>query len=314
MNSRLVIGLLVFGLITASATITNAQLTSGDVAIVGFRSDISPLAKAFAFVALTTIDAGTEISFTDNGWRNTTVFRIGEGVVTYTVPAGGLAAGTVVYMPGVDGGFNLSSSGDQIFAFEGSIDGGGVLTGTLLYGYHDNGTAWEADATSSNTSALPAALSGANVAMALEMDNYSYTGPTTGTAAELLAAINNPANWTGNNSTQPVFPTSFTVNAVSASLPMPERTALLDAVPNPFNPQTTIAFSLPKEQKVSLRVFDVAGRLVNVLMNDEIAVRGRNEVDWRGRDMNGQIVPAGVYFYHLEAGDYVETKRMTLIK
>jgi len=314
-NSRLLVALLACGLITASATSVSAQLATGDVAIIGFWSDSFPSAKAFAFVALTTIDEGTEISFTDNGWRSTGVFRTGEGIVTYTVPSGGLAAGMVVVEAGVSGAFNLSSSGDQIFAFEGSIDGSGVLTGTLLYGYHDNGTAWEADATSSNTSALPAALSGANVAMASELDNNAYTGTTSGTAAALLTAINDPANWTGNNNTQPAFPSSFTVTAPSGvGLPTPRKTALMDAVPNPFNPQTTIAFALPSEATVSLRVYDVGGRLINTLLNDERVPAGRNEVVWRGRDADGRVVPAGVYLYRLTAGPFSETKRMVLVK
>ena len=92
------------------------------------------------------------------------------------------------------------------------------------------------------------------------------------------------------------------------------RTTLHDSRPNPFNPQTTIAFDLPGEMSVSLRVFDVAGRLVTVLLENQIAQPGRNEVIWRGRDMGRRLAPAGVYFYRLKAGSYVETKRMTLLK
>jgi len=94
----------------------------------------------------------------------------------------------------------------------------------------------------------------------------------------------------------------------------PEKHLLNDCVPNPFNPRTTIAFDLPRELAVSLRIYDVSGRLVDVLMDDQIAQQGRNEVVWRGRDMTGRILPSGTYFYHLEAGDHVETKRMTLLK
>ena len=65
---------------------------------------------------------------------------------------------------------------------------------------------------------------------------------------------------------------------------------------------------------VSLRVYDVSGRLVDVLVDGEIAQPGRNEVVWRGRDELGRQLPAGTYFYRLEAGGYVETKMMTLLK
>ena len=84
--------------------------------------------------------------------------------------------------------------------------------------------------------------------------------------------------------------------------------------PNPFNPQTTIAFNLPKEMPVSLRVYDVSGRLVDVLLDDRLAQQGRNEVVWRGRDLAGRLLPSGTYFYRLEAGSFGETKRMTLLK
>jgi len=83
--------------------------------------------------------------------------------------------------------------------------------------------------------------------------------------------------------------------------------------PNPFNPGTTIAFELPRDMRVSLRVYDVSGRLVDVLIDDQIVRQGSNAVDWRGRDLTGRLVPAGVYYYRLEAGDLVETKSMMLL-
>jgi hypothetical protein len=92
------------------------------------------------------------------------------------------------------------------------------------------------------------------------------------------------------------------------------RTALLQNAPNPFNPQTTIAFELPNEQAVNLRVFDVSGHLVDVIIDNEIVAQGRNKVVWRGRDMEGCAAPAGVYFYRLEADSFSETKRMVLVK
>lgn len=95
---------------------------------------------------------------------------------------------------------------------------------------------------------------------------------------------------------------------------VPARIALLDAFPNPFNPITTVAFDLPSEQTVSLRIYDMGGRLVDTLLNDELASAGRNETVWRGRDTDGRIVPAGVYFYRLSTGGFSETKRMTLVK
>jgi len=90
--------------------------------------------------------------------------------------------------------------------------------------------------------------------------------------------------------------------------------ALGDAYPNPFNPQTTIAFEIPRQELVALRVFDMAGRLVKELITAEPHTPGRHEVVWNGRDDSGRQVASGTYFYRLEAGQYSETKRMVLIK
>jgi hypothetical protein len=106
-----------------------------------------------------------------------------------------------------------------------------------------------------------------------------------------------------------------TWDAVSA-VPDPAVTAyaLLPNHPNPFNPQTTIAFDLPERRTVRLTVFDVTGRVVDVLIDDAMAEQGRNEVVWRGRDLAGRVVSAGIYFYRLEAGDFSQTNKMTLLK
>lgn len=89
---------------------------------------------------------------------------------------------------------------------------------------------------------------------------------------------------------------------------MPNRSPrLLDNRPNPFNPRTTIAFDLPKQESVSLRIFDVSGRLVRVLVDGDVTPGGRHESRWNGRDDDGRRVASGTYFYRLEAGEYSET-------
>lgn len=312
-NPRRAFTLLVWGLIAIPATCVRAQFVAGDVAIVGFWADSTPSAKAFAFVALKDIETGTVISFTDNGWLAVGGFRVGEGVVTCTAPAGGIAAGSVVVMAGESGLFNLSTSGDQIIAFEGSIDVSGALTGTLIHGCQDNGMGWDADATSANTSALPAALAAANLAMASELDNCAYTGPTNGPAAALLSAIGDPANWTGSDTFQPAFPTSFTVNVTGVSVPGPDPIALLEAFPNPFNPRTTIRFDLAESGPVCLAVYDVRGMKVRTLVETGLSA-GRHSAAWGGQDEAGRAVSAGIYFAWLETGGDVETVRMVLCR
>ncbi len=93
-----------------------------------------------------------------------------------------------------------------------------------------------------------------------------------------------------------------------------QRSCLKQNVPNPFNPQTTIAFDLPHKGAVSVQVLDVAGRIVKKLIEGEVYSNGRHEVVWNGRDDAGRQVASGTYFYRLEAGSYSETKRMVLVK
>ena len=90
--------------------------------------------------------------------------------------------------------------------------------------------------------------------------------------------------------------------------------ALQGAVPNPFNPQTTIAFELPRQETVRLQVFDVAGHLVRTLVGGEVLGQGRHERIWQGRDDSGRALSSGTYFYRLEAGREFETRRMVLVK
>jgi hypothetical protein len=94
---------------------------------------------------------------------------------------------------------------------------------------------------------------------------------------------------------------------------VPERFALHNAVPNPFNPQTTLSFSLPEASHVQLAVYDVSGRLITTLL-DEDRGAGVHEVVWDGRDDLQQHLSSGVYFYRIQAGSFVETKRMVLLK
>ncbi len=83
--------------------------------------------------------------------------------------------------------------------------------------------------------------------------------------------------------------------------------------PNPFNPSTTIAFQLPQAGPVALKVFNIAGQLVKTLIDEEKGI-GEHTVIWNGTNEVGADVPSGIYFYRLQAGEFSETKRMTLLK
>ena len=115
----------------------------------------------------------------------------------------------------------------------------------------------------------------------------------------------------------------------TVKLPTPEAGILLDVeqideqvpveftleqnYPNPFNPNTVIRYSIVSPSLVSLKIFDILGREVKTLVNKE-QVNGVYEVNWNGDDELGNKVSTGVYFYRIDAGDFVETKKMMLLK
>jgi hypothetical protein len=84
--------------------------------------------------------------------------------------------------------------------------------------------------------------------------------------------------------------------------------------PNPFNPRTTIRFTLGEPAAVTLGVYDVSGRLVNELVAGETRSAGAHEVAWDGRDDAGRAVASGVYLCRLEAGGLIQVRRMVLIR
>lgn len=93
----------------------------------------------------------------------------------------------------------------------------------------------------------------------------------------------------------------------------PAAVTLAQNHPNPFNPQTTIAFTLPRAEHVVLAVFGLDGRLVRTLV-DEPRAAGPHAVVWTGRDQAGRLVAAGTYVYALRAGDLRLVRKMTLVK
>ncbi|MFC2083876.1 T9SS type A sorting domain-containing protein [Bacteroidota bacterium] len=78
--------------------------------------------------------------------------------------------------------------------------------------------------------------------------------------------------------------------------------------PNPFNPSTKIRYSIPQQSFIQLRIYDVVGREITTLINKE-QPQGFYEVDFNGSDLS-----SGIYFYQLRAGDFINTKKMILVK
>jgi hypothetical protein len=98
------------------------------------------------------------------------------------------------------------------------------------------------------------------------------------------------------------------VTSVEEDNQLPVEFSLEQNYPNPFNPSTKIKYSVPQSSKVVIKVFDVLGSEVATLVNEEKAV-GSYEVEFIANN-----VTSGIYFYKLQAGSFVETKKMIILK
>jgi hypothetical protein len=93
----------------------------------------------------------------------------------------------------------------------------------------------------------------------------------------------------------------------------PYRFELSQNYPNPFNPATTIEYDLPRGCRVTIEVYNLLGQKVRTLIDrDESA--GSHSITWDGTVANGRPAATSVYLYRFQAGDYVETKKMLLLK
>ncbi|MBU0984529.1 MAG: T9SS type A sorting domain-containing protein [candidate division Zixibacteria bacterium] len=106
---------------------------------------------------------------------------------------------------------------------------------------------------------------------------------------------------------------AVTVALSGVGLGLPTSYSLEQNYPNPFNPSTIIAYSLPQAGAVSLEVFNVLGQRVVTLV-DEHQAAGYYEQTWDGRNAGGQSVSSGVYFYRVTSENFVDTKKMMLLK
>ena len=89
--------------------------------------------------------------------------------------------------------------------------------------------------------------------------------------------------------------------------------SLLPAYPNPFNPVTTLRYDLPSDALVTLSIYDMLGKEITQLVNTTQQA-GFKSVQWDATDSNGRAVSAGVYLYQIQAGEFVQTKKMVLLK
>ncbi|MEW6050225.1 MAG: Ig-like domain-containing protein [Candidatus Zixiibacteriota bacterium] len=94
---------------------------------------------------------------------------------------------------------------------------------------------------------------------------------------------------------------------------IPDEFQLAQNYPNPFNPETAIEYAVASRSPVRIEVFNVLGQCVRVLL-DEVKAAGNYQMTWDGTDQIGNLVSTGMYLYRIQAGDFVQTKKMLLLK
>jgi hypothetical protein len=113
------------------------------------------------------------------------------------------------------------------------------------------------------------------------------------------------------------WPTGFGFKTTTATdiekEEIPTEFNLNQNYPNPFNPVTQIYYTLPQLTDVHLKIYDILGREVKILVNGE-QTAGAYILEWNGTDNFGTLVPSGMYIYRIVAGEFVQTKKMMFLK
>jgi hypothetical protein len=301
----------------ASWTQVNAGLTSRNVISFGLSGE-----NLFAGTR-----AGGVFISTNNGtsWNQTALS--GHYVHSIAVLDTTLFAGTegngVFRLTNTDSGWtvidsNLTStyvsalalSNTNIFA---GTYGGGVFIST------DNGANWTAVNNGlTNKSVMSLAVSGENLfagtlggGVFISTDdgsNWTQSGLATNYVYALAIDDTNIFAGTDGNGVWKRPLSEMIADVKPTSHDLPTQYALNQNYPNPFNPNTTINYHLPTQSNVTLKVYDVLGREVATLVN------GVEEPGYKLVTLDASRLSSGVYYYRLQAGNYVETKKLVLLK
>ena len=121
----------------------------------------------------------------------------------------------------------------------------------------------------------------------------------------------NQQGTTGRRFTQIYKPDS--TSSVNENEFIPNTNKLYQNYPNPFNPSTTIRFSLIESEKVAIKLYNILGKEIKLLLDDNLPA-GEHTVQWDGKDDEENNLPGGVYFIQMTAGYYRQTIKSVLLK
>jgi hypothetical protein len=125
-----------------------------------------------------------------------------------------------------------------------------------------------------------------------------------------------PAGSSGTNKALKLLigSTDYLSNEISDLSLIPADFELSQNFPNPFNPVTSIRYGLPRTAKVQLKIYDLLGREVITLIDNKSEEAGFHLVNWNGQDKHGRAVASGLYIYRLAADEFVQTRKMVLVR
>jgi minor extracellular serine protease Vpr len=232
--------------------------------------------------------------------------------VRFTPASGGLVSGlqfsltTPTYRPAV----GVGPLKCEIYSNNGGFPG--ALLGTTV----TDPIAWLNAGSINHVNMVPA-----NVAVTAGVDYHVVLSVTNAADTVIFRAdtstsgtrssIYNGSAWsatTNNLRIRPIVTTGAGATGVETVEGTPETYALDQNYPNPFNPSTTIGFSIPAQKHVTVKIFNLLGQLVSTLVDEEM-MAGKYKVEW-----NTKGLASGTYFYRLEAGSFMESRKMVLLK
>ena len=304
---------------------TYGQWALGDIAFTGYQGDNggNPTGEEdeFTFVLLRDVAIGEQISFTENGWLAAGGFRTGENTCTleFTAPLtcgtqisiarlpfvaiedkNGMSAGTLT-----GNGLSFATSGDQIFAYNPANTPSATSETGFIAAIQMNG-GWDADASSSTTSAQPAIFASTpftSIAISPEVDNavYNCTDLEDDDVSILRAAIHDPANWNTNGTTPYDQPACGAMSCMTLSTELFDLAGSdFSIYPNPSNGSFTIRNKSVVIQNITIT--DVNGRTLEVFEMNAVS---------SSTDLSLNL-KTGIYFVTLTSADATSTKKLII--
>ena len=122
-----------------------------------------------------------------------------------------------------------------------------------------------------------------------------------------------PEFYNGTAPDMGAYESPYTTSLAMSDVLLPLNFRLYFTYPNPFNPFTTLRYDLPKNSLVNITIYDMMGRVVKTIVNDQ-QMAGYRSIQWNATNNNGSPVSAGMYLYMIQAGEFRQTKKMILLK